>query len=111
MTQGKTLDELMKNIKEAVELYLEGENWKILGCLRALRSWLTWNFRQKPVPKLKILSGREVIKILKVLVLLLLVQRQSCEIKRTANNGFNQILTVPNTRIGQGTLKAFIIKH
>ena len=26
VTQGKTLDELSKNIKEAVELHLEGEN-------------------------------------------------------------------------------------
>ena len=26
VTQGKTLDELMQNIKEAVELQLEGEN-------------------------------------------------------------------------------------
>lgn len=26
VTQGKTLDELMKNLKEAVELHLEGEN-------------------------------------------------------------------------------------
>ncbi len=26
VTQGKTLDELVKNLKEAVELHLEGEN-------------------------------------------------------------------------------------
>lgn len=26
ITQGKTLDELAKNIKEAIELHLEGEN-------------------------------------------------------------------------------------
>lgn len=26
ITQGKTLDELVKNIKEAIELHLEGEN-------------------------------------------------------------------------------------
>ena len=26
VTQGKTLDELAKNIKEAIELHLEGEN-------------------------------------------------------------------------------------
>lgn len=26
VTQGKTLDELAKNVKEAIELHLEGEN-------------------------------------------------------------------------------------
>ena len=31
VTQGKTLDELMKNIKEAVELHLEGEKPENLG--------------------------------------------------------------------------------
>ena len=30
ITQGKTWDELTKNIKEAVELYLEGEDLKLL---------------------------------------------------------------------------------
>ncbi|MCD6573392.1 MAG: type II toxin-antitoxin system HicB family antitoxin [Thermoplasmata archaeon] len=28
VTQGKTLDEVVKNIKEAIELHLEGENLK-----------------------------------------------------------------------------------
>lgn len=31
VTQGKTLDELMHNIQEAVELHLEGENLADLG--------------------------------------------------------------------------------
>lgn len=31
VTQGKTLDELADNIKEAVELHLEGEDLKALG--------------------------------------------------------------------------------
>ena len=34
VTQGKTLDEVVKNIKEAIELHLEGENleeWDILS--------------------------------------------------------------------------------
>ena len=31
VTQGKTLDELMNNIKEAVELHLEGEKPEDLG--------------------------------------------------------------------------------
>ena len=31
VTQGETLDELMKNIKEAVELHLEGEKPEDLG--------------------------------------------------------------------------------
>ena len=33
VTQGKTLDEVVKNIKEAIELHLEGENlneWDIM---------------------------------------------------------------------------------
>ncbi|MCD6473546.1 MAG: type II toxin-antitoxin system HicB family antitoxin [Thermoplasmata archaeon] len=33
VTQGKTLDEVVKNIKEAIELHLDGENleeWDIL---------------------------------------------------------------------------------
>lgn len=31
ITQGKTLDELMNNLKEAVELHLDGENLSDLG--------------------------------------------------------------------------------
>ena len=31
VTQGKTLDELTKNLKEAIELHLEGENLTELG--------------------------------------------------------------------------------
>ena len=31
VTQGKTLDELAKNIQEAVELHLEGENLEDFG--------------------------------------------------------------------------------
>ena len=31
VTQGTTLDEVAKNIKEAVELYLEGEDLESLG--------------------------------------------------------------------------------
>jgi len=31
VTQGKTLDELMYNLKEALELHLEGENLSDLG--------------------------------------------------------------------------------
>jgi len=31
VTQGKTLDELAKNIREAVELYFEGEDMASLG--------------------------------------------------------------------------------
>ncbi len=31
VTQGKTLDELVANIKEAVELHFEGEDLKDLG--------------------------------------------------------------------------------
>ena len=31
VTQAKTIDELLKNIKEATELYLEGENPSDLG--------------------------------------------------------------------------------
>ena len=30
VTQGKTIDELVKNIKEALELHLEGENFSEL---------------------------------------------------------------------------------
>ncbi len=33
VTQGKTLDEVVKNIKEAIELHLDGENleeWNVL---------------------------------------------------------------------------------
>ncbi len=33
VTQGKTLDEVVKNIKEAIELHLDGENleeWDVL---------------------------------------------------------------------------------
>ncbi len=33
VTQGKTLDELVENIKEAIELHLEGENLEELGIL------------------------------------------------------------------------------
>ncbi len=33
VTQGKTLDEAVANIKEAVELHLEGENLADLGIL------------------------------------------------------------------------------
>lgn len=31
VTQGKTLDEVVENIREAVELHLEGENLEELG--------------------------------------------------------------------------------
>jgi predicted RNase H-like HicB family nuclease len=31
VTQGTTLDEVAKNVKEAVELYLEGEDLESLG--------------------------------------------------------------------------------
>ena len=31
VTQGKTLDELVKNLKEAIELHLEEENLEDLG--------------------------------------------------------------------------------
>jgi len=31
ITQGKTIDEVVKNIKEAVELHLEGENLSEIG--------------------------------------------------------------------------------
>ena len=31
VTQGKTLDEVVKNIKEAIELHLEGEDLEELG--------------------------------------------------------------------------------
>lgn len=31
VTQAKTLDELIKNLKEAVELHLDGENLEELG--------------------------------------------------------------------------------
>jgi len=31
VTQGKTMDELLKNISEATELYLQGENLTRLG--------------------------------------------------------------------------------
>ena len=34
VTQGKTLDELMANIKEAVELYFEDEDINTLGFVR-----------------------------------------------------------------------------
>lgn len=32
VTQGKDLDSLMKNLKEAVELHLEGGRLKRVGC-------------------------------------------------------------------------------
>ena len=31
ITQGKTFDELFRNVREATELYLEGEDMKDLG--------------------------------------------------------------------------------
>ena len=31
VTQGRTIDEVVKNIKEAVELHLEGENLSEIG--------------------------------------------------------------------------------
>ncbi|KAA0006160.1 MAG: type II toxin-antitoxin system HicB family antitoxin [Thermoplasmata archaeon] len=33
VTQGKTLDEVVKNIKEAIELHLDGENLEEWGVL------------------------------------------------------------------------------
>jgi len=34
VTQGKTLDELTRNIKEAVDLHLEGEDLEELGLVK-----------------------------------------------------------------------------
>ena len=60
------------------------------------------------MPKLKILSGREVIKIFERFGFAVVGSKGShVKLKRTANNGFSQILTVPKHKeLDKGTLKA-----
>lgn len=60
------------------------------------------------MPKLKILSGREVIKIFESFGFVVTGSKGShVKLKRIVNNGFNQILTVPNHKeLDKGTLKA-----
>ena len=60
------------------------------------------------MPKLKILSGREVIKIFESFGFVVTGSKGShVKLKRVAVNGFNQILTVPNHKeLDKGTLKA-----
>ena len=60
------------------------------------------------MPKLKILSGREVIKIFESFGFVIVGSKGShVKLKRDIGNGFNQILTVPNHKeLDKGTLKA-----
>ncbi len=41
-TQGRTLDETVANLKEAIALHLEGEDLAAMGLARALRLMLTY---------------------------------------------------------------------
>jgi predicted RNase H-like HicB family nuclease len=42
VTQGSTLDEILQNLNEAVELYLEGEDLRALGLSEPLRLRVTF---------------------------------------------------------------------
>jgi predicted RNase H-like HicB family nuclease len=65
VTQAPTLDELARNIQEAVALHLEGENLAELGLApKSHHSCQLRTRRRSLMPKLKVLSGAEVLRIL-----------------------------------------------
>ena len=47
VTQGRTLDELVTNLREAVTLHLEGENPKLIGVVAAPRISLTYDIETR----------------------------------------------------------------
>jgi len=49
VTQGKTLDELTSNIKEAVSLHLEGENLVDLGLEKEPSVLINWELENNKV--------------------------------------------------------------
>lgn len=60
------------------------------------------------MPKLKNLSGKDVVKIFKDLGFLIAGQKGShIKLKRIVNNNFKQTLTIPNHKeLDTGTIKA-----
>jgi len=60
------------------------------------------------MPKLKNLSGRDIIKILEYFGFSVVTQKGShVKIGRTIENGFKQILTIPKHKeLDKGTIKA-----
>jgi len=56
VTQGKTLDELAQNLREAIALQLEGGNLADFAWLTILPFWRALNLSRWRMPKLKVLS-------------------------------------------------------
>jgi len=59
-------NELMKNVKEAIALQLEGENPAAFGLRQTRRSWraTNWNRTTGSCLRPNVLSGAEVVRIL-----------------------------------------------
>lgn len=50
VTQGRTLDEVTQNLREAVELHLEGENLADLGLASSPTILVTFEMEAQPAP-------------------------------------------------------------
>jgi predicted RNase H-like HicB family nuclease len=50
VTQGKTLDEVTRNLREAVALHLDGENLKDLGLAPSPTILVTFELEAHPAP-------------------------------------------------------------
>lgn len=63
VTQGRTLDELAANIKEAVDLQLAGEDPSDFGLAPHPSILASFELEPAYAYKLRVLSGREVVRI------------------------------------------------
>jgi predicted RNase H-like HicB family nuclease len=63
VTEAAALDELASNIREAIGLHLEGEDLTALGLAATPTILATMELEAGLMPKLRVLSGREVLTI------------------------------------------------
>lgn len=64
VTQGEALEEALKNLQEAVALHLAGEDLDALGFAQDPNILVTMEKHPAMPPKLKSLSGSEVVDII-----------------------------------------------